>query len=48
MRSIILASSLALLLTGLAFAKSAPTAKADLTDSKGAKVGTAKLKDTPK
>jgi len=48
MKNIILASSLALLLTGLAFAKSAPTAKADLTDSKGANVGTARLKGTPK
>jgi Cu-Zn family superoxide dismutase len=48
MRSIILTSSLALLLTGLAFAKSAPTAKADLTDSKGANVETVKLKETTK
>ena len=48
MKKIMLASCLALLLAGLAFAKTAATAKADLTDSKGAKVGTAKLKDTPK
>jgi Cu-Zn family superoxide dismutase len=44
---ILLGSCLALLLAALAYAKTAPTAKADLTDSKGAKVGTAKLKDTP-
>ena len=48
MKNIILASSLALLLTGLAFARSTSTAKADLTDSKGANVGTARLKGTPK
>ena len=48
MKKIILGSCMALLLAALAFAKTAPTAKADLTDSKGANVGTAKLKETPK
>ena len=43
----ILAAACALLLAGWAFGKSAATAKADLTDSKGANVGTAKLKETP-
>lgn len=48
MKQIILASCMALLLAGLTFGKSAVTAKADLADSKGAKVGTATLKETPK
>jgi Cu-Zn family superoxide dismutase len=48
MKKIIGAFGLALLLTGLASGKSAATAKADLTDSKGANVGTAKLNETPK
>jgi len=48
MKKIILASGCALLLASLAFGKTAPTAKADLTDSKGANIGTAKLKESPK
>ena len=47
MKKIILASCLVLLLAGWAFGKDAATAKADLADSKGASVGTAKLKETP-
>jgi Cu-Zn family superoxide dismutase len=48
MKTIILASGLALLLTAPAFGKTAATAKADLVNSKGEHVGTAKLKETPK
>ena len=48
MKTIILASGLALLLTALAFGKTAATAKADLINSKGEPVGTAKFKETPK
>ena len=48
MKKIILASGWALLLAGLAFGKTAATAKADLTNSKGENVGTAKLKENPK
>jgi len=47
MKKIILVSLLALLSVSLAFGKSAATAKADLNDSKGANVGTAKFKETP-
>ncbi len=46
MKRIILVSGLALLLASLAFGKTAATAKADLTNSKGENVGTAKLKQT--
>jgi Cu-Zn family superoxide dismutase len=46
MKKIILTSACALLLAGLAFGKTAATATANLTDSKGANVGTAKLKET--
>ena len=45
MKKIILASCLALFLAGMAFGKPPATAKADLADSKGASVGTAKLKE---
>ncbi len=45
---ILLPFSLALLLAGLASGKTAATAKADLINSKGEPVGTAKLKETPK
>jgi len=48
MKRIILACGYVLLLASLAFGNSAATAKADLTDSKGASVGTAKLNETPK
>jgi len=48
MKKIILASGWALLLAGLAFGKTAATAKADLTNSKGENVGTAELKETAK
>jgi len=48
MKNIILASAWALLLAGLVFGKTATTAQAQLSDSKGANVGTAKLKETAK
>jgi superoxide dismutase, Cu-Zn family len=47
MKKIILAFGWALLLASMAFGKAAATAKAALADSKGANVGTAKLKETP-
>ncbi len=46
MKRIILASGLVVLFAGLTFGKMAATAKADLSDSKGQHVGTAKLKGT--
>jgi len=46
MKKIILASACALLFAGWGIGKTAETAKADLADSKGANVGTAKFKDT--
>ena len=48
MKKIILASGWALLFVGLALGKTAATARADLTNSKGENVGTAKLKEAPK
>ncbi|HTS67483.1 MAG TPA: superoxide dismutase family protein [Terriglobia bacterium] len=48
MKRFMLASCLALLLAGLALGKDAATAKADLADSKGGHVGTAKFKETSK
>jgi Cu-Zn family superoxide dismutase len=48
MKRIILVSACALMLAGWALGKAATTAKADLTNSKGEKVGTANLKETPK
>jgi Cu-Zn family superoxide dismutase len=46
MNKIILASACALMLAGLGFGKTPATAKADLADSKGASVGTAKFKES--
>jgi Cu-Zn family superoxide dismutase len=46
MKNLILASILTLLCAGFAFSKTAATAKADLANSKGEHVGTAKLKET--
>ena len=48
MKRIILVSACALLLAGWALGKATTTAKADLADSKGEKVGTATLKETSK
>jgi Cu-Zn family superoxide dismutase len=48
MKKILVAVGLGLLLLGLAFGKSALTAQANLSNSKGEAVGTAKLKETPK
>jgi len=48
MKKIIVASGWALLLVSLAFGKSAATAQANLSNSKGETVGTAKLKETSK
>lgn len=48
MKKIILASGWARLFVDLALGKTAATAKADLTNSKREKVGTAKLKEAPK
>ena len=48
MKRIILVSACALVLVGWAFGKAAKTAKADLANSKGEKVGKANLKETPK
>jgi len=46
MKNLILAFSLTLLSVSLAFSKTAATAKADLANSQGGHVGTAKLKET--
>jgi len=48
MKRIILVSACALMLVGWGFGKAATTAKADLTNSKGEKIGTASLKETSK
>jgi Cu-Zn family superoxide dismutase len=48
MKKIMLASSCVLMLASLPFAMGAATATANLANGKGEKVGTAKLKETPK
>jgi superoxide dismutase, Cu-Zn family len=48
MKKIIVAAGWALLLVGVTFGKSAAAAQANLSNSKGEPVGTAKLKETPK
>ena len=48
MKKIMLAFSCVLILVSLALGKNAATAKADLANSQGKNIGTAKLKETPK